>query len=131
MAFPGMTSAYFAQRLQHAAAGGAPDGNALPVIIDVRLTYPCEHSTIPLPGALRMTATDIHPSTLPQTRNIVRDDSDPDQPVSGGAAARLIRLGCSAPVLQGGTSARSSATLPTERTRAPQLAIPVSGLARG
>jgi hypothetical protein len=131
MAIPGLATGYLAQRLQDAAAGGSPDGNVLPVIIDVKLTYPCEHSTIPLPGALRMTATDIDSSALRPNHDIVRDYSDPKRPVSGGAAAGPFRLGCSASVLQGRTSARSSATRPTERTRAPQLAIPVSGLARG
>ncbi|MEN3340242.1 MAG: hypothetical protein V7647_3918, partial [Acidobacteriota bacterium] len=68
-----MTKADLAQRLQGAAAGAPPEAHAT-VVIDVRLTHPCEDSTIPLPGAFRMTATDIPPAPFPPNREIVGYD---------------------------------------------------------
>ena len=130
MAIPRITKEDLAQRLQAPAAGAPSSGPLFPVIVDVRLKYPYEHSTISLPGAIRMSAIALDPATLPSNRDIVLYDSDPEELVAERAAAGLIRQGYRALVLQGGIAGWASAKLPIERKPAPQLAIPVSGLAR-
>jgi len=103
---------------------GAP-----PLLIDVRLKYPYEHSTITLPGALRMgpgSTRDDAGAALPCDRDLILYDSDPDELVAEHAAARLIARGCRAFVLQGGIGAWAAAKLPTDTKPAPQLAVPVT-----
>ena len=68
------------------------DSGAPPVIIDARLKYPYEHSTVKLPGALRMTADAPSPA-LPRDRDVVVYDSDPNELASSHVAAALIRQG--------------------------------------
>ncbi len=99
---------------------GAP-----PLLIDVRLKYPYEHSTITLPGALRM-GPGQDTAALPSDRDLILYDSDPDELVAERAAARLIERGCRASVLQGGIGAWAAAKLPTDTKPAPQLAVPVT-----
>lgn len=104
------------------------DGTATrPVVIDVRLKYPFEHSTITLPGAVRMPPGSVDTSLLPPDRDIVVYDSDPDELVGERVAARLIALGHRASVLQGGISEWAAAKLPTDTKPAPQLAAPMTG----
>jgi rhodanese-related sulfurtransferase len=103
---------------------GAP-----PLLIDVRLKYPYEHSTITLPGALRMgpgSTPDDGDASLPRDRDLILYDSDPDELVAERIAARLIERGCRAYVLQGGIGAWAAAKLPTDTKQAPQLAVPVT-----
>jgi rhodanese-related sulfurtransferase len=100
---------------------GAP-----PLLIDVRLKYPYEHSTITLPGALRMGPGSHDTAALPIDRDLILYDSDPDELVAERAAARLIERGCRASVLQGGIGAWAAAKLPTDTKPAPQLAVPVT-----
>ena len=99
---------------------------ALPLLIDVRLKYPYEHSTITLPGALRMGPGSQDTAALPCDRDLILYDSDPDELVAERAAARLIERGCRASVLQGGIGAWAAAKLPTDTKPAPQLAVPVA-----
>lgn len=99
---------------------GAP--GQLPVIIDVRLKYPFEHSTITLPGAVRMMPDALDPSALPRDRDLILYDSDPDDLVSERAAAALLRQGFRAFVLAGGIADWANAKLPTDSKPAPQPA---------
>jgi rhodanese-related sulfurtransferase len=130
MVIPRITKEDLARWLQETDPGLVAT-RSRPVIVDVRLRYPYEHSTILLPGAIRQAAADFDPATLPRDREIILYDSDPEELVAESAAARLIRLGFRAHVLQGGIAAWAAAKLPTARKSAPQLAVPVSGLARG
>jgi rhodanese-related sulfurtransferase len=130
MVIPRITKEDLARWLQETDTGLVAT-RPRPVVVDVRLKYPYEHSTISLPGAIRQAAADFDPATLPRDREIILYDSDPEELVAESAAARLIRLGFRALVLQGGIAAWASAKLPTARKSAPQLAVPVSGLARG
>jgi rhodanese-related sulfurtransferase len=106
---------------------------ARPVLIDVRLKYPYEHSTMVLPGAVRMAPgvpLDSVASSLPRDRDLVVYDSDPDEIVAERAAASLIAAGYRAFALRGGVSEWVLAKLPTDRKTAPQLAVPVSSVAK-
>ena len=103
------------------------DGDgAPPLLIDVRLKYPYEHSTITLPGAMRMGPGPLDEATLPRDRDLLLYDSDPDELVAERAAARLIARGYRACVLEGGISAWAAAKLPTDTKPAPQLAVSVT-----
>lgn len=121
MPVPRITIEDLKQRLD-----GAPDGR--PLIIDVRLKYPYEHSTVTLPGALRMAPGTVDPSRLPKDREVVLYDSDPEELVSAPAAAELIRLGYRAAALAGGIGAWMAAKLPTDSKPAPQPSAPVGSL---
>jgi rhodanese-related sulfurtransferase len=101
------------------------DAITAPLIVDVRLKYPYEHSTVLLPGALRSGPGTIDPALLSRERDIVLYDSDPAELVAEQAAAELIADGYRAFVLQGGIAAWVTAKLPTASKPAPQpLASP-------
>ena len=68
------------------------DSGEPPVLVDARLKYPYEHSTVKLPGAIRYLAGGARPS-LPRDRDIVVYDSDPHELASSHVAAELIREG--------------------------------------
>lgn len=102
-----------------------------PLIVDVRLKYPYEHSTIMLPGALRLGPETIGRDGLPRDRDIVLYDSDPDEIVAERAAVGLLRDGFRTLVLEGGIAGWAAARFPTSPKTAPQLAVPVSGPSRG
>ena len=104
---------------------GAP-----PFLIDVRLKYPYEHSTITLPGSMRMAPGALAEPTLPHDRDLVLYDSDPDEIVAERVANGLIARGFRASVLQGGISAWAAAKFPTDTKPAPQLAVPVTAAPR-
>jgi rhodanese-related sulfurtransferase len=104
--------------------------SAPPLLIDVRLKYPYEHSTITLPGAIRMAPGAHDEATLPHDRDLVLYDSDPDELVAERVAATLMTRGLRALVLQGGISAWAAAKFPTDTKRAPQLAVPVTAAPR-
>lgn len=120
MAVPRITKEELRDRLADATA-------ARPTVIDVRLKYPFEHSTITLPGAVRMPPGSVDTSLLPPDRDIVVYDSDPEELVGERVAARLIALGHRTSVLQGGISEWAAAKLPTDTKPAPQLAAPMTG----
>jgi rhodanese-related sulfurtransferase len=104
------------------------DSSTPPVVVDARLKYPYEHSTVKLPGALR------YPDStqgLPRDREVVVYDSDPNEVSSSHAAAELIRLGYQASALKGGINEWLSANLPTETKPAPMMAPPEPGALKG
>jgi rhodanese-related sulfurtransferase len=108
----------------------AGDPNTTPVIVDARLKYPYEHSTVRLPGAVRY-ASDSNPPSLPRNRTIVVYDSDPNELASSHVVAVLIRQGYQAWALRGGISEWVGANLPTETKDAPKQATPEPGALKG
>jgi rhodanese-related sulfurtransferase len=104
------------------------DSTTPPVVIDARLKYPYEHSTVRLPGAIRYTAG---AASLPRDRSIVVYDSDPNELASSHVAAELIRLGYRAVTLQGGINDWLAANLPIETKSAPVMAPPEPGALKG
>ena len=123
MAVPRISKEDLKQRLD------GPADNA-PVVIDVRLKYPYEHSTVTLPGAIRMPPGALDITRLPRDRDIVVYDSDPEELVSERVAGELIRLGYRAAALQGGIGDWVTAKLPTDTKAAPQPAA-APGAAKG
>ena len=106
------------------------ESGASPVLVDARLKYPYEHSTVRLPGAIRFNGDGPVPS-LPRDREIVVYDSDPNELASSGVAAELIRQGFRAVTLKGGIGEWVDAKLPTETKEAPQQAPPEPGSLKG
>ena len=102
-----------------------------PVLLDVRLKYPYEHSTLKLPGSMRMAPDEINAAGLPRDREIVAYDSDPDELVSSSVAAELIKAGFRASALKGGIVDWLAANFPTETKDAPKLAAPEPGSLKG
>ena len=98
------------------------------VIVDARLKYPYEHSTVKLPGAVRMGGPT---GSFPRDRDIVVYDSDPSELASSDVAAELIRQGYRAVALQGGIADWIAANLPTETKEAPRQAPPEPGALKG
>lgn len=106
------------------------DGGTPPVLVDARLKYPYEHSTVKLPGAVRFMGDGPAPS-LPKDREIVVYDSDPNELASTDVAAELIRQGYRAAALKGGINDWLAANLPTETKEAPKQAPPEPGALKG
>ncbi|MBI2834780.1 MAG: hypothetical protein HYX76_10195 [Acidobacteria bacterium] len=125
MAVPRVSKEDLKRRLESA------DPAARPVILDVRLKYPYEHSSFRLPGAIRMMPQAIDITALPRDREIVAYDSDPDELVSSRVAATLIRHGYKASALRGGISDWMTAKFPVENKPAPQAAPPAPGSLKG
>jgi rhodanese-related sulfurtransferase len=115
MAVPRITKEDLKQRID-GATGDAP------VLVDVRLKYPYEHSTVTLPGALRLNPDSFDPSSLPRDRDIVLYDSDPSELVAERVGEGLLKRGYRVVVLQGGVSDWVTAKLPTDSKAAPQPA---------
>jgi rhodanese-related sulfurtransferase len=106
------------------------DGPEPPAVVDARLKYPYEHSTVRLPGAIRFMG-DTPPPPLPRDREIVVYDSDPNELASTHVAAILIRQGFRAVALKGGIVEWLTANLPTEAKEAPKQAAPEPGALKG
>ena len=106
------------------------DSGAPVVLVDARLKYPYEHSTVKLPGAVRVMTGAAAPS-LPRDREIVVYDSDPDELASSSVAAALIREGYRAAALKGGISDWLAANLPTETKETPKQTPPEAGALKG
>ena len=123
MAVPRITKEELQERLESG-------GNA-PVLVDVRLKYPYEHSTVQLPGAVRVAPPEFDISALPRDREIVAYDSDPEEIVSAKLAATLIREGFRASALKGGIVEWLAAKLPTDGKEAPKQKPPVAGALKG
>jgi rhodanese-related sulfurtransferase len=104
------------------------DSDRPPVVIDARLKYPYEHSTVRLPGAIRYTEG---AASIPRDREVVVYDSDPNELASSRVAAALIRLGYRAVTLRGGINEWLSANLPIETKPAPMMAPPEPGALKG
>lgn len=113
------------EELQSRLGGGAP-----PVVVDARLKYPYEHSTVKLPGSIRLTQGTASPA-FPRDREVVVYDSDPNEVASSEVAAQLIRLGYRAAALKGGIADWLAANLPTETKDAPKQATPEPGALKG
>lgn len=108
----------------------AADEAARPVVVDVRLRYPFEHSTLKLPGALRLAPNEPVPGTLPRGRDLVLYDSDPGDVTSVRVAADLLHRGFRVQVLQGGLPEWLAANLPTETKDAVRPAPPPAPAAK-
>ncbi len=121
MAVPRISKEELKQRLE---------GDSAPVLIDARLKYPYEHSTVRLPGAIRFTGTE-QPPALSKDREVVVYDSDPNELASTHVAAGLIRQGYRATALKGGIVEWLAASLPTETKDAPKQAPPEPGALKG
>jgi rhodanese-related sulfurtransferase len=106
------------------------ESGAPPVLVDARLKYPYEHSTVRLPGAIRFGA-DGPAAPLPRDREIVVYDSDPNELASSHVAAGLIRQGYHASSLKGGIVDWLAASFPTETKEAPKQAPPEPGALKG
>lgn len=107
------------------------DAATAPVVVDVRLKYPYEHSTVQLPGAVRLSPPEFDASSLTRDRDVVAYDSDPEEIVSARVAAALIRDGYRASVLKGGIAEWMAAKLPTDAKDAPKQKPPVAGALKG
>jgi rhodanese-related sulfurtransferase len=105
--------------------------NARPIVLDVRLKYPYEHSTMRLPGSTRMAPDAVDLSKLSRDRDIVAYDSDPDELVSSRVAGDLIKAGFRASALKGGIVDWLAANFPTETKDAPKAAAPEPGSLKG
>jgi len=106
------------------------DGGSAPVLVDARLKYPYEHSTVRLPGAIRYAGEGPLPS-IPRDKSVVVYDSDPNELASSRVAADLIRQGYRAAALKGGIVEWLEAKLPTEVKEAPKQAPPEPGALKG
>ena len=102
------------------------DGSTPPVLVDARLKYPYEHSTVRLPGAIRFTGDGPAPS-LPRDRDVVVYDSDPNELAGSHLVARFIRSGIRAAALKGGIGEWLAGNLPVETKDAPQQTAPEPG----
>jgi rhodanese-related sulfurtransferase len=120
MAVPRITREELKARLD------SPDSSSHPLIVDVRLKYPYEHSTVTLPGAQRVTPAAIATASLPRDRDIVLFDSDPGDIVGVEAGAALLRRGYHVMVLQGGIGEWMNAKLPVDTKKAPQPLAPAA-----
>lgn len=121
MAVPRITKDELKQRL---------DAGDPPLILDVRLKYPYEHSTLTLPGARRVAPDDIDTVALPADKDIVTYDSDPGEIVGAEAAGRLRARGLKAVVLAGGLPEWVAGNLPTDTKNARRLTPAASGAAK-
>lgn len=97
-----------------------------PILLDARLKYPYEHSSVTLPGAVRLEPDGSRPE-LSKEQPIVVYDSDPDELVSARVVAELIHQGYNASALKGGISDWLAGKLPTDAKHAPQQAPPKAG----
>ena len=109
------------------------EGNSgsLPTILDARLKYPYAHSTVTLPGAVRIDPHAPDTSVLSTDREVVAYDSDPEELVSARVAAALIRKGYRACALEGGLAEWVTAKFPTDTKEAPKQAPPKAGGLKG
>ncbi len=101
-----------------------------PIVVDARLKYPFEHSTVMLPGAVRLLADDPLP-VVPSGTEVVVYDSDPNELASSRMAARFIRGGVRAAALKGGIVEWLAAGLPVQTKAAPRQAAPEPGALKG
>jgi rhodanese-related sulfurtransferase len=107
------------------------DSGTQPVIVDARLKYPYEHSTVKLPGAIRYGSDGASAAPFPRDKEIVVYDSDPNELASSHVAAELIRQGYRAVALKGGIADWLAANLPIETKEAPKQAPPEPGALKG
>ncbi len=85
-----------------------------PTVLDARLKYPYEHSTVRLPGATRIQPDSTEFGPIPQDRDVVVYDSDPDEVTATRVAVALIGRGYRVSVLEGGAGEWITANFPVE-----------------
>ena len=100
------------------------DRGDVPTLLDVRLKYPYEHSTLKLPGALRAAPDTVGSASIPRDKEIVVYDSDPGEIVAARFAQDLLRQGYQVSVLKGGLPDWVTANYPTETKEAVRTAPP-------
>lgn len=105
----------------------SPDQATVPVLLDARLKYPYEHSSVKIPGAIRMSPGKISTAGLPRDRDIVAYDSDPNELGCSPVATALIRQGFRVQVLKGGIVEWVEAKFPTETKDLPRQSAPAPG----
>jgi rhodanese-related sulfurtransferase len=103
------------------------DQAARPQILDARLKYPYEHSSVRLPGAVRVLAGGVDASPFSKDKDLVVYDSDPDEITSSQVAAELIARGFRASALKGGIGEWMAANFPVESKESLQPASPAAG----
>lgn len=107
------------------------DRGEKPTILDVRLKYAYEHSTVKLPGAIRVPPYAIETVKIPSGSDIVAYDSDPNELTSTHVAAELHRKGLKVTVLKGGVPEWLAANFPIETKEAPRSSPPEPGSLKG
>ena len=100
-------------------------------ILDVRLKYAYEHSTVKLPGAIRVPPYAIDSVPIPGGGEIFAYDSDPNELVSTRVAGELQKKGLKVRVLKGGVPEWLAANFPIETKEAPRSAPPEPGSVKG
>lgn len=100
------------------------DEAARPMLVDARLKYPWEHSTMKLPGSVRVAPADPSTNGLPRDRDIVVYDSDPDEITAVRVAATLAASGLRVQVLKGGLPDWVAANLPVDTKDAVRAPAP-------
>ena len=117
MAVVRITKEDLKQRLDGDAAGR-------PALADVRLKYAWDHSTLKLPGAIRLDPKNPQADPPPKDRDLVLYDSDPNEITSVRVAAGLGAAGYRVQVLKGGLPEWAAASLPTETKEAVRAVPP-------
>jgi rhodanese-related sulfurtransferase len=108
------------------------DRGEKPTILDVRLKYAYEHSTVKLPGAIRVAPPfALDAVSIPAGGDVVAYDSDPNELVSTHVAAALLGKGYKVTVLKGGVPEWLAANFPIETKDAPRSAPPEPGSLKG
>ncbi len=123
MAVPRISKEDLNHRLESGQAGSLQ-------ILDARLKYPYEHSSVRLPGAVRVLAGALNLSQLSRDKELVVYDSDPDEITSAQVAAELVRQGFRASALKGGIGEWMAANFPVETKESLQGAPPTPGAAK-
>lgn len=100
------------------------DEAARPVLADARLKYAWDHSTLKLPGAVRLDPKHVAAAPLPRGRDVVVYDSDPDDITAVNVAVQLKRAGFPVSVLKGGLPEWVAANLPAETKEAVRAPAP-------
>ena len=105
------------------------DEAARPALADVRRKYAWDHSTLKLPGAMRLDPKAPSTTGLSKDRDLVVYDSDPDEITGVEVAAGLAAAGFRVHVLKGGLPEWVAANLPTETKDAVRAIPPPAPLA--
>src|SRR5512136_839766 len=85
-----------------------------PALADVRRKYAWDHSTLKLPGAVRLDPKAPSAAGLAKDRELVVYDSDPNEITGVDVASGLAAAGFRVHVLKGGLPEWVAANLPTE-----------------
>jgi rhodanese-related sulfurtransferase len=107
------------------------DRGEKPTILDVRLKYAYEHSTVKLPGAIRVPPYAMDSVPIPTGNDVVAYDSDPNELVSTHVAVTLLSKGYKVTVLKGGVPEWLAANFPIETKEAPRSSPPEPGSLKG